>query len=103
MTMTIMSNNDQQKKRNALHSEKPCHNNNDTSSRRRFNNDTTSTVGLEVELEDMLYHYGDLNEPDHLEIAPDDIIQAHNTQKDKMTTWQIVLATTRNTRDMQRH
>ena len=39
---------------------------------------TSSTATLEVELEDILYHCGDLRDPYLLEKAPDNVIEAHN-------------------------
>ena len=39
---------------------------------------SSSTATLEVELEDILYCYGDLRDPYLLAMAPDDVIEAHN-------------------------
>ena len=39
---------------------------------------SSSTATLEVELEDILYRYGDLRDPYLLEKASDDVIEAHN-------------------------
>ena len=39
---------------------------------------SSSTATLEVELEDILYRYGDLRDPYLLAKAPDDVIEAHN-------------------------